>query len=92
MNAYFGAYTPGYTTSGTSRAQWQADRRSRIEGKRSISVKVNSPVVDLQGDKATVRFKQEYSSDQLSVDSRKTLVLTRSNSGKWLISQESTGG
>ncbi len=91
MNAYFGAYAPGYAAAGTSRAKWEADRRARIEGKKNIKVSVGSPVVEVNGDSATVHFKQGYESDQLSVDSRKTLLLTRSG-GRWLIKQESSGG
>lgn len=91
MSAYFGSYTPGYSAAGTSRAKWEADRRARIEGKKNIKVTVSNPVVDVNGDTATVRFKQDYESDQLSVDSRKTLTLTRSG-GRWLIKQESSGG
>ncbi len=91
MSAYFGAYTSGYASAGTTHAKWQADRRARIEGKKSIKVTVSSPSVNLNGDTATVRFKQDYTSDQLSVDSHKTLVLTKNN-GRWLIKQESTGG
>jgi Tfp pilus assembly protein PilF len=91
LNSYFGAYTQGYATPGTSHAKWQEDRRARIEGKKSIAVKINEPSVDVAGDTATVRFKQTYQSDQLDTTSRKTLVLTRSN-GRWLIKQESSGG
>jgi tetratricopeptide (TPR) repeat protein len=91
MSAYFGSYTPGYSAAGTSRAKWEADRRARIEGKKNIKVGVSAASVEVNGDTATVRFKQDYESDQLNVDSRKTLVLTRSG-GRWLIKQESSGG
>jgi tetratricopeptide (TPR) repeat protein len=88
MNGYFAAYTSGFSKGGVSHSKWQADRRARIEGKRSISVKVSSPRVDVNGDTATVHFRQDYSSDQLDVESNKTLVMTKVN-GRWLIKQES---
>jgi hypothetical protein len=44
----------------------------------------------VQGNKATARFRQDYSADTLNVTSRKTLELIKSGD-QWLIVQESTG-
>ncbi|HJV51523.1 MAG TPA: tetratricopeptide repeat protein [Noviherbaspirillum sp.] len=87
LNYYGGDFqTPG----GQSRKAWEDDRRARIIGKGRISVQVESPQVVVNGNSATVKFRQVYVSDRLKANTRKTLTLTR-HGGKWLIKQESTG-
>ncbi len=76
---------------GANRKSWSEDRRVRIEGKGHINVRVESPKVSIDGNTATVHFRQIYNSDQLKADSRKTLVLNKQD-GKWQIAQERTGG
>ena len=66
------------------------DRQARIVGKGRIQVKVEGPQVSVENGRATVKFRQQYSSDRLSVSSRKTLVLVQ-HKGRWLIQKESTG-
>lgn len=78
------------TPNGQPRKAWEDDRRARIVGKGSISVKIESPKVTVNGNTATVRFHQVYVSDRLTANTRKTLVLAK-HSGKWQIKQESTG-
>lgn len=73
---------------GQTRKEWEEDRRSRIEGKGRISVKIESPTVTVDANSATVKFRQIYISDRLTVKGRKTLVLTKRNGGKWQIKQE----
>ncbi|WOB06166.1 tetratricopeptide repeat protein [Piscinibacter gummiphilus] len=89
VEAYIGAYTPSFT-GGKSRKTWEAERRARIEGKRSISVALSAVETRVQGDKAVVQFRQQYNADTLKVSSRKTLELVKV-SGRWLIQKESTG-
>jgi len=89
LDAYFAAYVPGYG-GGKSPAAWKQDRRARIMGKNQIEVTVSGMVVEVDGDRATVRFRQSYRSDKLSVESNKTLVFSRAG-GKWLIARESAG-
>ncbi|MGY4828916.1 tetratricopeptide repeat protein [Sphaerotilaceae bacterium SBD11-9] len=89
MEAYFAAYTPEFS-GGKSRKAWEEERRARITGKRSISVQLSDFDTKVQGDKATVQFRQNYSADTLKVSSRKRLELVRV-SGRWLIQKESTG-
>lgn len=92
MAAYLGAYGKAFDTPGQMpRKAWEQQRRDRIVGKSSISVKVQNLQVQVQGDKAQARFRQDYKADQLSVSSRKTLQLTKVG-GQWLIVKESTGG
>lgn len=89
VEAYLAAYTPAFS-GGKSRKAWEAERRARIEGKRSISVALSAVETRMHGDKAVVQFRQQYSADALKVSSRKTLELVKV-SGRWLIQKESTG-
>ena len=76
--------------NGLSRKAWEEERRARISGKGRISVRIESPQVSVNGNTATVKFRQVYVSDRLTANTRKTLVLGK-HGGKWLIKQESTG-
>lgn len=78
------------TPKGESRKDWAEERHQRIEGKSRIEVKVESPQVNVNGNTATVKFRQIYVSDRLKADSRKVLVLTKQG-GKWQIKQERAG-
>jgi len=89
IDAYFASYTPDFD-GGKSRTAWEAERRARIAGKRSISVALSDFNIRVQGDKAVVQVRQAYSADALKVSSRKTLEMVRV-SGRWLIQKESTG-
>lgn len=90
MSAYLGAYTPDYS-GGKTRKAWEEERRARILGKRSISVVLSDFETKLQGDKAVVQFRQNYTADALKVSSRKRLEMVKVSSGRWLIQKESTG-
>lgn len=88
---YLSYYAKDFQTpKGESRSAWAEDRRSRIEGKGKIGVRIDDPHVSIEGNVATIKFKQYYTSDRLSSTSRKTLVLSKQD-GKWLIKQERSG-
>lgn len=89
MGDYFAAYAKDFD-GGKSRKAWEQERRERITGKRSISVKISGLKVSVNGNKATAQFRQEYKADNLSVSSGKRLDLVR-NGGNWVIVKESTG-
>jgi hypothetical protein len=89
MGDYFAAYGKDFD-GGKSRKAWEQERRERITGKRSISVKISGLKVSINGNKATAQFRQEYKADNLSVSSGKRLDLVRSG-GNWVIVKESTG-
>ncbi len=92
MAAYLAAYGKDFDTPGNqSRKAWEEERRSRIVGKSSISVKLSNLSVAVKGSKATAKFKQDYSADTLNVSSRKTLNMAKAGE-RWLIVRESTGG
>lgn len=91
MAGYLGSYGKEFDPPGSvGRKAWEEDRRSRIMGKSSISVKLNNLAVSVNGSKAVVKFKQTYSADALNVSSRKTLELVKSGE-RWVIVRESTG-
>lgn len=91
MPLYLAAYSPNFTPAGgQSRSDWEADRRARIVPRSRIGVEVSDLEVSVNGDRATARFRQAYTSDTLNVTSRKTLDLVRSGN-RWLIVRESTG-
>lgn len=91
VKGYLGFYASDFQTpNGMPRKTWAAERESRIAGKGRINVTVEAAQVAVDGNTATVKFRQNYVSDRMDASSRKTLVLTRQG-GKWLIKQERTG-
>lgn len=91
MEAYLDAYAPAFVPAGgQNRSAWEADRKARIVPRSRIGVEVNDLSVQVNGDRATARFLQAYTSDILNVSSRKTLEMVK-RGGRWLIVRESTG-
>lgn len=90
MAAYYAAYSPDFKGQATSRKAWEQDRRDRIATRKQIKVELRDLQLSADGDRATAKFRQVYSSDTLSATSRKTLQLARVG-GRWLIRQESVG-
>nr|WP_314859866.1 L,D-transpeptidase family protein [uncultured Undibacterium sp.] len=89
--AYLAHYAKDFQTpNGESRKSWMEERRSRIEGKGKITVRLDKPTVTVDGNTATVKFRQNYQSGALVASSRKTLLMVKQD-GKWLIKQEKTG-
>lgn len=92
MKNYLGAYAKEFDTPGSmSRKEWEEDRRVRIESKAKITVKLDALKVEANGDKATVKFRQDYRADKLAVSSRKTLQLVK-RADRWQIVRETVGG
>jgi len=89
MSDYFAAYSKDFS-GGKSRKAWEQERRDRILGKRSITVKISNLKVNVDGNKATARFRQDYKADSLDISGSKRLDLIRSN-GNWVIVKESAG-
>ena len=89
--SYLGAYSKEFAPPGKqSRAAWEEDRRKRIVGKTSISVKLDNLDVTISGNKAVAKFRQQYRAGALSVSSRKTLHLLKTGD-HWQITKESSG-
>ena len=90
VDGYFASYARDFTGGKSSRKAWEQERRERIAGKRSISVKLSGIKVTVNGNKAVAQFRQDYRADGLNVSSGKRLDLVRSG-GNWVIAKESTG-
>ena len=91
MSGYLGAYGKEFDPPGkASRSVWEEERRKRIVGKSRIAVTLNNLSVAVNGNKATAKFKQDYTADALQISSRKTLDLVKSGD-RWMIVKESTG-
>ena len=92
MRAYFAAYSRDFDPAGKhSRSEWEEERRSRIEGKASISVKLSEMQAHVRGNNAVARFRQDYRANGISISSRKTLELVRQGDN-WKIVREAVGG
>ncbi|MBI2306466.1 MAG: tetratricopeptide repeat protein [Rhodocyclales bacterium] len=91
VKGYLAHYAPDFQTpNGMPRKAWEAERQQRIEKPGKIQVSVDDVKVAIAGDKATVKFRQNYKSATLNSSAGKTLVLIRVG-GKWLIQQERVG-
>lgn len=92
IKGYLGAYGKEFDPPGNmSRTAWEEERRARIAGKASISVKLENLAVSVNGGRATAKFRQDYKAGGLAVSSRKTLELQKSGD-RWKIVRESVGG
>jgi len=89
VDAYLAAYASDFAAQGTTRAKWEAQRRSRITAPKSIEVKISDLKIEQQGDTASASFRQFYRSDRLSSTVTKTLKLALQN-GEWRIVGESS--
>lgn len=88
VKSYLGYYAEDYQTpNGMARKDWEAERTQSIEKPDQLRVSVDEINISVDGDKATVRFRQHYTSPTLKSSASKTLVLVKSG-GKWLIQQE----
>ena len=91
LKAYLAAYARDFKTpAGESRADWEAGRQQRIEKPGTIQVTYEKLQISVDGDNATVKFRQHYKSATLSTSSNKVLLLGRRD-GKWQILQERAG-
>lgn len=92
VNAYLAFYARDFKTpKGGPRAEWEKARRQRITAPKHIEVGVEGLKVSaIDGNGATISFRQHYRSDSIKADSNKTLVMVRVD-GKWLIRQERVG-
>ncbi len=89
MKAYLGAYASSFNPpKGQTRKSWEQEREQRITSKPGkISVSFDRPQISVNGDKATVKFRQHYAAGSLNTATTKTLVFVRSGS-RWLIAEE----
>jgi len=79
VDGYLAFYAPDFETPrGMPRAEWEAERRSRVSGPRSIKVTIrDTKVVRRDNGRVAVSFQQSYRSDRFQGRTRKTLELIR---------------
>ncbi|WP_265415765.1 nuclear transport factor 2 family protein [Novimethylophilus kurashikiensis] len=88
VDAYLAYYAKDFKTpNGESRSEWEKMRRERIRKPASIQVEVLNPKVSIDGNHATIAFKQSYRAGINSMRTSKTLVFVKMGE-KWLITQE----
>lgn len=91
VKAYLGYYASDFhTPNGMTRKAWETERSQRIDKPGKLQVNVDNIQVTLAGDKATVKFRQHYTSSTLKTSATKTVIFVKSGS-KWLIQQERVG-
>ncbi len=91
VKAYLAAYARDFKTpAGETRAVWDAERQKRINKPGAIQVSLENLRVAIDGDNATVKFRQHYKSTSLKTSSNKVLQMGKRD-GKWQILQERVG-
>ncbi|MDP2824541.1 MAG: tetratricopeptide repeat protein [Sulfuritalea sp.] len=91
VKAYLAAYASDFKTpAGESRSAWNAERQKRINKPGVIQVSYENLRVTVDGDSATVKFRQHYKSASLKTSSNKVLLMGK-REGKWQILQERVG-
>ncbi len=73
-----------------SRQDWEREREQRLGKGGPISVELENPRVTIDGDRATVRFRQHYRSSGFSGSTAKTLEFVRRGE-RWRIYRELIG-
>lgn len=88
VKAYLSFYAPGFDTPrGMSRKAWEQEREERISRPSWIKVSYDTPRITVEGNRATVRFRQHYRASNFKSSSTKTMVFTKSGNN-WLILSE----
>ncbi|MCX7155917.1 MAG: tetratricopeptide repeat protein [Rhodocyclales bacterium] len=91
VKAYLAAYARDFKTpAGESRSAWDAERQKRIAKPGAIQVSYENLRISVDGDSATVKFRQHYKSASLKTSSNKMLLMGKRD-GKWQILQERVG-
>ena len=87
-NGYLGFYADTFEHGKKSREAWEKQRRARLADKETISVSVSDVQIDVQSEAlASVKFKQDYSSNRYNDSGIKVLTLSKA-SGTWKIQSE----
>jgi ketosteroid isomerase-like protein len=91
VKAYLSFYAGDFQTpKGTTRREWETERRQRIDKSGRLKVTVDDIRVTVSGATATARFRQRYASATFNSTAGKTLVFVKSGD-RWLIRQERVG-
>ena len=91
IKSYLGYYASSFLTpNGMPRKAWETERTQRIDKPGKLQISIDDVKVTVGSDKATVRFRQHYTSSTLKSSTNKTIVFVKFGS-KWLIQQERIG-
>lgn len=91
VKSYLGYYAGDFQTpNGMARKAWETERSQRIDKPGKLQVSVDNVKITLAGDKATVKFRQNYNSATLKTSASKTLIFVKTGN-RWLIQQERVG-
>ena len=92
VKAYLALYGKEFDPPGSqNRGAWEQERRVKISSKSKIEVKIDGLTIDVSGDRAVAKFRQDYKAGSLAVSSRKTLELLK-RADRWQIVKETVGG
>ena len=92
VDLYLSKYAGDFKTpNGDAIALWQATRKQKISSQGKIIVEIEDIKVSMKNENlARIQFKQKYTSDKLTEDSNKSLLVKKID-GKWLIQEETSG-
>ena len=92
IGVYLSKYAEDFKTpNGDALALWQASRKQKILSQGKILVEIEDIKVSMKNENlARIQFKQKYTSDKLTEDSNKSLLVKKID-GKWLIQEETSG-
>jgi outer membrane lipoprotein carrier protein len=91
VDLYLSKYAKDFKTpNGDVLALWQASRKQKISLQGKILVEIEDIKVTMKNENlARIQFKQKYTSDKLTEDSNKSLLVKKID-GKWLIQEETS--
>jgi len=90
VDNYLASYADNFKTpNGESRKAWEQSRKERIHKPEAIKVEVLNPKVKIDGNRASVTFRQLYRSGDNAKRTVKTLIMKKTGA-TWLIEQEQT--
>ena len=89
INAYLGFYAKSFAPLKMNRAEWEADRRAKLNKPGAIQVNVVEPSVEPQASGMAVAFTQEYTSSNFRDKTHKRMDWVQED-GEWRIQRETT--
>ena len=92
VDLYLSKYAEDFKTpNGDALTLWQALRKQKISSQGKILVEIEDIKVTMKNENlARIQFKQRYTSDKLTEESSKLLLVKKTN-GKWFIQEEASG-
>ena len=89
---YLSKYAEDFKTpNGDALALWQATRKQKISSQGKILIEIEDIKVTMKNENlARIQFKQKYTSDKLTEDSNKSLIVKKID-GEWFIQEETSG-